>query len=85
MRRIITLKLKVGVNHYDGGKGHPLKVLSFTVAAAGYKARIMVNDTTGDACTFTVATDGTAVPGEAGALVGWTETTALFSSCFSGM
>ena len=84
MRKIITLKLKVGVNHYDGGKGHPLKVLSFT-GAAGYKVRIMVNDTTGDACTFTVMQDGGAVDGSAGALVGWTETTALFSSCFAGM
>lgn len=85
MRKIITLKLKLGVNHYDGGKGHPLKVLSFIGTAAGYKARIMVNDTTGDACTFTVAPDGAAAPGEAGALVGWTDTVALFSSCFSGM
>lgn len=85
MRKIITLKLKLGLNNYDGAKGHPLKVLSFTGSAAGYKARIMVNDTTGDACTFTVAQDGTAVVSVEGALVGWTDTAALFSSCFADL
>lgn len=86
MRKIITLKLKVGVNHYDGSKGHPVKVLSFWATGRGlYSARIMVNGTQGDACTFTVAPDGAPVDETAGALVGWTNTSGLWSSCFAGI
>ena len=86
MRKVITLKLTKGSNPYDGSKGYPLKVLTFKAAGASWQARVLVDTgNTIEPCTFTVAPDGTAVAETAGACVGWTDTAALFSSCFAGV
>lgn len=87
MQRIITLKLKAGVNPYDPKLGVPMRVLSFAaLPSGGWTARVLVNtDSQPAPCSFTVAQDGTGVATTMPfALQAVTANAGLWSDCMAG-